>query len=302
MITSLTRRSFIATTALTAASFGLPRGAWAVMRRPLLLTATSRTLDIDGRAATVWGLVNAQGSIGLTLNPGQRFRVDLTNALDVDTIIHWHGQIPPNAQDGVPDIPLPMLKPGERREFDFEPIPGTYWMHSHVPVQEMQLLAAPLIVRGAADLTADRQEVVMFLHDFTFRPAAEVLAEITGGDGSMAGMDMGEVPPARAPEGTTSMDMGGMSGMAMELNDFNFDAYLANDRTLSDPEVVVVENGGRVRLRIINAAAATVFWIDTGAVEGRLVAVDGHDVQPIPGRRFGLGSGPINLLAGMATR
>ena len=286
MIPTLTRRSFIATTALTAASLGLPRQAWAAKHTPLLLTATRRTLDIDGRAATVWGLVNAQGGIGLTLDPGARFRVDLTNALDVDTIIHWHGQIPPNAQDGVPDLPLPMLKPGEMREFDYEPMPGTYWMHSHVPVQEMDLLAAPLIVRSAADLSADRQEVVLFLHDFSFRPAAEVLAEITGGDGSMAGMDMGAATPA--PDATNGMDM---AGMAMDLNDFNFDAYLANDRTLNDPEVVRVENGGRVRLRIINAAAATVFWIDTGALDGRLVAVDGHAVQPSPGRRFGLAMG-----------
>ena len=297
-MTTLTRRGFMAATAVTAAGLTLPRGAWATTDTPMLLTATSRTLDIDGRAATVWGLVNAKGSIGLTLDPGQRFRVDLTNALDVDTIIHWHGQIPPNAQDGVPDIPLPMLKPAEMREFDYEPLPGTYWMHSHVPVQEMQLLAAPLIVRSAADLTADRQEVVLFLHDFSFRPAADVLAEITGSAGGMVEMDHGGA--AAADTGVTSgmggmqgMNMGGMnmSGMAMDLNDFDFDAYLANDRTLSDPEVVKVENGGRVRLRIINATAATVFWIDTGAVEGRLVAVDGHDVQPLAGRRFGLAMG-----------
>jgi hypothetical protein len=36
----------------------------------------------------------------------------------------------------VPDIPLPMLKPGEMREFDYEPMPGTYWMHSHVPCRK----------------------------------------------------------------------------------------------------------------------------------------------------------------------
>jgi FtsP/CotA-like multicopper oxidase with cupredoxin domain len=259
----------------------LPNGDY----RRCLAESTGPT-DIDGRAATFWGLVNAQGGSGLTLDPGQQFRVDLSNALDVDTIIHWHGQIPPNAQDGVPDIPLPMLKPGEMREFDCEPMPGTYWMHSHVPAQEMELLAAPLIVRSAADLTADRQEVVLFLHDFSFRPAAEILAEITGGDGSMAGMDMGAATPA--PDAPHDMNM---SGMAMDLNDFNFDAYLANDRTLNDPEVIRVDNGGRVRLRIINAAAATVFWIDTGAVDGRLVAVDGHEVQLLPGRRFGLAMG-----------
>jgi FtsP/CotA-like multicopper oxidase with cupredoxin domain len=59
----------------------------------------------------------------------------------------------------------------------------------------------------------------------------------------------------------------------------------------SDPEVVQVERGGRIRLRVINAAAATVFWIDTGAAGARLVAVDGHAVQPLPGNRFGLAMG-----------
>ena len=83
----------------------------------------------------------------------------------------------------------------------------------------------------------------------------------------------------------------GMHGMEMDLNDIDFDAYLANDRTLADPEVVRIERGGRVKLRIINAAAATVFWIDTGAIEGRLVAVDGHDIEPLTGHRFGFAMG-----------
>ena len=38
MIPTLTRRSFIATTALTEAGLGLPRGAWAAAHTPLLLT------------------------------------------------------------------------------------------------------------------------------------------------------------------------------------------------------------------------------------------------------------------------
>ncbi|MDZ4135939.1 MAG: multicopper oxidase domain-containing protein, partial [Paracoccaceae bacterium] len=257
----------------------------------------SRTLDIDGRAATVCGLENAAGGQGLILDPGQRFAVDLRNDLDVETIFHWHGLIPPNAQDGVPGLPMPMLAPGEVRAYDYPPLPGTFWMHSHVPMQEMQLLAAPLIVRSAADMVADRQEVVMFLHDFSFKPADKVLAEITGAaaQGDMAGMTHGAPAAGGAMGGMAGMDhgnmgnmMGGMMAGMMDLNDYDFDAYLANDRTLNDPDVIRVDAGGRVRLRLVNAAAATVFWIDTGAVPGRLVAVDGHDVQPITGSRFGI--------------
>ena len=288
-MTHVTRRHFLTAATALATSPALIRTAFAQDMKEMTLHATTRTLDIDGRAASVYGLENAAGGQGLILDPGQRFSVDLTNDLDIETIIHWHGQIPPNVQDGVPGMPLPLLAPGERRSYDFAPLPGTHWMHSHVPVQEMQLLAAPLIVRSAADLAADRQEVVMLLHDFSFKPAEEVLAEITSGAGhDMAGMDHGAPAPKGAMADMDHSAMGGMTGMAMDLNDYNFDAYLANDRTLNDPDVIRVEAGGRVRLRIINAAAATVFWIDTGAVQGRLIAVDGHDVLPITGTRFGI--------------
>jgi FtsP/CotA-like multicopper oxidase with cupredoxin domain len=87
------------------------------------------------------------------------------------------------------------------------------------------------------------------------------------------------------------MHHGGMAGdmaMGMDLNDVDFDAYLANDRTLEDPEVVRVEPGGRVRLRVINAAAGTNFWIDLGALSGELIAVDGDPVVPVREQRFPL--------------
>ncbi len=292
----LNRRSFLAATAALAAAPALPRFASA-QSAPLTLRAATRTLDIDGRAATVFGLVNGTGGTGLILEPGQRFSVALTNALNEDTLIHWHGQIPPNLQDGVPGMPAPLLKPGEARSYDFAAKPGTHWMHSHVPLQEMALLAAPLIVRTAADAKADRQEVVMLLHDFSFKTPEEVMAQITGG-AAMGGMAMGHTgtPDTGKTDGAMSgMKMAGtdstMSGMAMDLNDYDFDAYLTNDRTLSDPEVVPVEAKGRIRLRIINGSAATVYWIDTGAAAARLIAVDGHDIEPVKGRRFGLAMG-----------
>ena len=294
----LSRRGFLATTAASAASLLLPSRVRAQSSQ-LSLTATTRTIDVRGRAASVWGLLGSNGQSGLVLDPGQRFAVDLTNSLADPTIIHWHGQIPDNAQDGVPDMPMPVLQPGETRAYDFSARAGTHWMHAHIPAHEMMLLAAPLIVRRPEDVAADRQEVTLFLHDFSFKSPAEVLAEITGG-ASMAGRDHGQ--PGQGAMEHSGMDMGamgqggmmampGMDGMAMDLNDYNFDAYLANDRTLDDPEVVQVDKGGQVLVRVINAAAATVFWIDTGALPGRLVAVDGEPVQPMPGSRFGVAMG-----------
>lgn len=284
-MTSFTRRGFLAASTAASTALLLPTRSRAASD-VLSLTATTRTIEVQGRAATVMGLVNGQGGLGLTLDPGQRFRVDLTNALDVETIIHWHGQIPPNAQDGAPNT-NPMLMPGEARPYDYATRPGTFWMHAHVPAHEVGLLAAPLIVHSAEDLAADRQEVVMFLHDFSFKAPEEVLAEIMSG-----------IPHEQAAASQNNMqgmgDMQGTDGMGaseMDINDFDFDAYLANDRTLDNPEVVQVERGGRVLLRAVNAAAMTSFWIDLGQISGRLVAVDGEPCQPYTSTRFGFAPG-----------
>lgn len=301
-MTTFTRRGLLAVGVAACAVSRFPAVARAQTAAPVALSAVRRTIEVNGRAASVWGLARSDGGQGLILDPGAPFRVALTNELDQPTIVHWHGQIPPNVQDGVPDMPMPTLAPGETRDYDFVPRTGTHWMHSHIPVQEMRLLAAPLIVRSAEEAAEDRQEVVLFLHDFSFKDPEEVLAEITGGHGGGhgGGHDGGHGAQGMAPDapsdpatmapGMAGMAMGGVA-MEMDLNDYDWDAYLANDRTLADPEVVSVERGGRVRLRVINASAATVFWIDTGTAASRLVAVDGHGVEPLPGNRFGVAMG-----------
>ncbi len=285
MYSTLTRRGFLAAGTAFAATAALPAALRAAPQRTL--QATTRTIDIAGKPATVFGLSVGDGRQGLVLEPGERFRLSLENTLAEDTLIHWHGQIPPNDQDGVPDMPMPKLKPGETRDYDFAPLAGTHWMHAHIPAQEMQLLAAPLIVRTRDDVDADRQEITLFLQDFTFKPLAELLDELgasEAGHGSPATSGMGGMT------GMGGMNHGGMNhgAMEMDLNDIEFDAYLANSRTLDDPDVTMVEPGGEVLLRIVNAASATVYWIDSGALDVELVAVDGHPVVPLKGRRFAL--------------
>jgi FtsP/CotA-like multicopper oxidase with cupredoxin domain len=71
-----------------------------------------------------------------------------------------------------------------------------------------------------------------------------------------------------------------------DLNDVKYDAFLANDRTLADPEVIKVEPGGRVLLRIINSSAMSAYHIDLGVLDGELVAVDGFPVATVTARKF----------------
>ena len=256
---------------------------------PLKLAMVSRTIEVNGRAATVFGLTGPDDRPGLTLAASETVEVDLENALSEETMVHWHGLLPAWDQDGVPGLPMPLLKAGETRRYTLPAgNPGTHWMHAHT-LQEQNLLAAPLIVRGPEELAHDEQEVVVLLHDFSFTPAVELLAKLKSGGGMgmmMNGMNMQGMDHSKM----SGMNMsGGMMGI--DVNDIEFDAYLANDRTLNDPQVVQVEKGGRVRLRIINGATATAFTIDTGVLDGEVIAVDGQDVVPLKTRQFPLAMG-----------
>jgi len=278
----LSRRAFIGGGTTLAALAALPRHSLA--EDPSKLAITRRTLEVNGKAAAVFGIQQPDGTSGLILDPGRRFLVDLTNDAGEDAIIHWHGMTPPYLQDGVADQQRPLIAVGKTASYDFAPRAGTHWMHSHHGLQEQRLMAAPLIVHTAEDLAADMQEVVVLLHDFTFRDPAELLADLGGSAMSHDGHDMSNM----GNMDMSGMDMGNMDhgAMAMDLNDVNYDAYLANDRTLADPQVIRTERKGRVRLRLINGATSTAFHIDLGALTGTVIAVDGNPVQPVAGRRF----------------
>lgn len=267
---------------------------------PTVLRVGSRTIEVNGKPAKVFGLLQPSGTPGLLTKAGGRCRVRLENHSDQSTLIHWHGLLPPYGQDGVPDFPQALLPSGETYDYDFPlETPGTHWMHAHT-LQEQLLLAAPLIVEDPAEAGLDEQPVVVLLHDFSFKSPEELLSELTG-QGSTAKADHGSMPGMQMDgmqmEG---MQMGGgssaasnqsMAGMAMDINDLSYDAYLANDRTLDDPEVFKVEPGGTVRLRLINGATATAFWIRLGELAGEAIAVDGNPIAAVPGRDFPLGMG-----------
>ncbi len=285
--TKLNRRSVLALSgaALTMTAWGRVSPASQLLE----IAATSRTLEVNGKAAKVLGLeVNGKPG-GLITRYGEPFAVKVRNQLAEQTLIHWHGLAPPSQFDGVPMLSAPPLEPGQSADYRFENRrTGTHWMHSHLGLQEQLLLAAPLIVKEAGEPLVDEQEHVVMLHDFTFRHPAEILAELQGGAGLHAGhsMDTPQAPTGgHAGHGmasTTTMSMAGM------VNDVAFDAMLANDRTVEDPEVVRAEKAGRFRLRIINGAAASNFWIDLGEITGELIAVDGNAIWPVKGSVFPL--------------
>src|SRR5215510_10978362 len=287
----LSRRAFLLSTLAASASGTLARAQPAPQTSagnapPTVLRIERRSIEVNGKPASVLGIQQPDGTFGIRTHVGDRFRVRVQNTLNEPSLIHWHGLTPPWQQDGVPGVSGPPIPPGGSADYDFPlRFGGTFWMHSHQGFQEQVLMAAPLIIRDQRD-RPDQQEVIVMLADFSFTPPEQIFEGLK----KSAMSSMGGSPPAPAS--------GGMKGMKMapgtatdaaakpDLNDVTYDAFLANDRTLGDPEVVKVEPGGRVLLRVINSSSMSAFHVDLGALDGELIAVDGFPIAPVVARRF----------------
>jgi FtsP/CotA-like multicopper oxidase with cupredoxin domain len=229
---------------------------------PTILRLERRDIEVNGKTASVYAIRQPNGTFGVTTEVGKSFRVRVENGIDESSLIHWHGLTPPWRQDGVPGISGPPIPAGGSADYDFPlRFGGTFWMHSHEGLQEQGLMTAPLIIHDERD-RSDEQEVVVMLADFSFTPAEQIFENLKN-SGSMAGM----ANPAGAMASTSGMTMAapmstGQSGP--DLNDVKYDAFLANFRTLADPEIVKVEPGGRVLLRIINSSSMSAFHVGLG--------------------------------------
>src|ERR1700687_4930150 len=112
-------------------------------------------------------------------------------------------------------------------------------MHSHQGMQEQSLMTAPLIVHNAEDMRADRQEVVLMLHDFSFHTPDELLAGLTKSNGGPSAM------PKSAMNNDMNMGSGSMgamnmgSGMAMDLNDIDYEAQHVADFGVRDRQTAL---------------------------------------------------------------
>jgi FtsP/CotA-like multicopper oxidase with cupredoxin domain len=273
-----TRRQFLSATAGLALLPALPRIAMAATPT---LTVAPRQLDVLGKAAKVYGIIGPDGRPGLTAHEGQRFTGAVDNQSGGDLILHWHGQILARNTDDRTRPNGGVQPTGTVEGYDFPLTPGTHWMHSH-SLTEQQLLAAPMVTIPADAGTMP--EATIMLHDFSFRPPAEIAAGLlTAKSHHMASMAMsgqGTGKMDMSGQDMGKMDMGAMMPGMTHANDVDYDAYLANDRTLDDPQVIRV-SPGPMRLRLINGATATAFWLSTGPLVAEVVAVDGNPVTPI---------------------
>ena len=143
-----------------------------------ILQLQRRSIVVNGKPASVFGIRQPDGTFGIITDVGTPFRVRVENKIDEPSLIHWHGLTPPWQQDGVPGVSGPPIPPGGTADYDFPlRFGGTFWMHSHQGLQEQLLMAAPLIIHDQRD-RVDQQEIVVMLADFSFTPPDQIFAEL----------------------------------------------------------------------------------------------------------------------------
>lgn len=233
-----------------------------------ILRIIEKKIHVQEKEASVFAITQSDGTFGLYVNKDQPFDVKLENHLEVPTSVHWHGLILPNDQDGVAFITQFPIYPGLSYVYKFPLIQaGSFWMHSHMNLQEQKLLSAPLILYGHEDLTIADKEAVVLLADFTFKSPKAIFQDL---------------------KCKQKLTMSSHKMMMQDIVDVDYDAFLANYHTLDNPEIIEVMPGSRVRLRMINGSSATNFFLHLGVLEGEAIAVDGNRIQSLKGTEFEL--------------
>ncbi|MBH48144.1 MAG: copper oxidase [Halobacteriovorax sp.] len=219
----------------------------------------------------------------LTFTEGDIARIHVTNRMNVETSIHWHGLILPNFQDGVPYLTTPPILPGKTFTYEFPLIhSGTYWYHSHTGLQEQLGVYGSIVIKPKTPSLSYDRDVVLVLSDWTNENPNEVLRTLKRGSEwygikKKSAVSLYEAARDNALKGFFNMKSMLMPGV--DISDIAYDAFWVNGKetyTLSD-----VRPGEKVRLRVVNAGASTYFWTTFGVDSVQLVSTDGVDVVPI---------------------
>ena len=308
------RRDLLRAGAFGAAGLGLSGlfPAWAQTGTPGLapamptLSGENIALRIGHSPFTVGGrtghAVTINGTIPgplLRLREGQNVRISVDNRLDEDTSIHWHGFILPFQMDGVPGVSFPGIKARSTFVYEFPIVQsGTYWYHSHSGLQEQLGHYGPIVIdpAGADPVGYDREHVIV-LSDWTFRHPHEIIAKLKKEGGyfnrqkqTLLGYLSGD-PEDRMPL-RERLQWGRMRMDPTDILDVTAATYtyLINGHGPAENWTGLFRPGERVRMRIINAAAMTIFNVRIPGLPMKVVNADGQNVMPVTVDEFQIGN------------
>lgn len=247
------------------------------------LTVTKQSFNVTGKsvdfALTVNGGIPAPV---LEFTEGDEAEVLVKNRIpDDDLSIHWHGILLPSNMDGVPNVTNAPILPGTDFLFKFKIRQhGTYWYHSHTNVQEQKGVYGAIVIHPKTETIKADREVVAVLSDWSDENATNILNNLKK-DGDYY---LYKKSTIRSYGG--ALQAGGLSTLlsnewsrmgGMDFSDVGYDAFLINGK--KDSQLVVAHPGEKVRVRIVNAAASSYFYVNLGNTPMKVISADGVDIE-----------------------
>ncbi len=304
MSVSINRRRMITSAVGLAAAASLPVPAWAkgaslpharngfgeLSGEEINLSIADHHFMTGGRMGHAFAVNGTVPGPLIRLKQGQDVRLHVTNKLDEDSSIHWHGLLLPFQFDGVPGVSFPGIKPGETFTYEF-PIrqAGTYWWHSHSGLQEQAGHYGPIIIESAEPDSRYDRDYVVLLSEFTPIHPHEIMRKLKVGEHYFNRTMM------TATEGEMSGEMRRMWGeMRMNPRDISdvtgsTYTYMINGHGPADNLQLAFNRGERIRLRIINGSAMTFFNVRIPGVPMTVIEADGQPVDPVEVDEFQIG-------------
>ena len=224
----------------------------------------------------------------------------VTNNLQESASIHWHGIILPYQMDGVPGISYEGIAPGETFTYTFTVNQsGTFWYHSHSAFQEQTGVYGAIVIEPKEkDPYEYDKDYVVLLSDYSDEKPANIYRKLklfpdyynfnrrTVGDFFSEVKDKGFLEAFKARQMWNKMRMSDR-----DLSDVTAYTYtfLMNGQNPATRFQALFENGQKVRLRFVNAAAMTFFDVRIPGLKMRVIAADGNNIQPVDVDEFRIG-------------
>ena len=249
-------------------------------------------------AKTVNGMLSGPT---LRWKEGDTVTINVTNNLNEDTSIHWHGIILPASMDGVPGFSnFNGIKPGETFTYKFPILQsGTYWYHSHSGFQEQEgVFGAIIIEPKIKDPYEYDREYVISLSDWSDEKPSSVYRKIKLSSSyynfkqRTVGDFIDEVKEKGFFEAFSERKMWNEMKMTdrdiSDVSGYTY-TYLMNGENPATGFKALFKNGEKIRLRFINSAAMTFFDVRIPGLKMTVVAADGNNIQPVTIDEFRIG-------------
>ena len=245
------------------------------------LTARLSGLDLgDGKAFKAWSFNGGVPGPVIRAELGERIRVKLVNQLPEPTTIHWHGLPVPNPMDGVPGVTQKPTQPGASYLYEFTAKPaGTYIYHSHQGLQLDRGLFGALVIDDPGEARDYDREFVLVLEDWVARDGGGPEASRRKPAGGMMG----------GGRGMMGRQWGARAGGPPE--EPVYDAFAVNGRAYPHTKPLPVKEGQRIRLRICNASASTIYDLRLAGHALTITHSDGQAIKPIAADVLRIGMG-----------